>query len=93
MTGERIKALREKAGYSQTDLSRKLSVSRASINAWESGLSAPTAVYLVELSKLFHVSTDYLLELDSKETIDIASYSKEEKKLIYQLLSYMDKKR
>ena len=47
MIGDTIRILRERAGYSQSELARRLSVTRSSVNAWESGLSAPTAVYII----------------------------------------------
>lgn len=61
---ERLKELRGRLGYTQADLAKKLSLTRASVNAWEMGLSSPSAPFLVELSHLFHVTTDYLLGLD-----------------------------
>ena len=92
MIGERIRHLRENAGISQAELARKLSTTRASVNAWESGLSAPTAIYLIELSKIFHVSTDYLLGICDSEQITLAGLNKDEIRIIYQLLEYFDKK-
>ncbi len=65
----RLKTLREKMGYTQSDLAKKLSLTRASVNAWEMGLSSPSTPFVVELSRLFHVTTDYLLGLDDCLTI------------------------
>ena len=91
MIGEQIRSLREKAGISQAELARRLTVTRSSVNAWESGLSAPTAAYLVELSKLFHVSTDYLLGLDNTEHISLAGLKEDEVHILYGLLDYFSK--
>lgn len=88
MIGDKIRELREKAGYSQSELARRLSVSRSSVNAWESGLSAPTAVYIVELAKLFRVTSDYLLGLDSSSTLNLTGLTEEEFNLVYCLLDY-----
>ena len=63
MICDRIKQLREQAGYSQAQLAKRLDVTRSSVNAWEMGLSMPTTQYVVTLAKLFHVSADYLLGL------------------------------
>ena len=93
MIGDTIRELREKAGLSQSELARRLSVTRASVNAWEGGLSAPTAVYLVALAQLFHVSTDYLLGLDTGTHIDLAGLKEEEVQIIYRLLAYFDSKK
>ena len=58
-----IKTLRESVGVSQSALAKKIGVTRAAVNAWEMGLSVPTAQYIVELAQFFHVSADYILGL------------------------------
>lgn len=91
MIGDTIRALRERAGYSQAELSRKLSVTRSSVNAWESGLSAPTAAYIIELAKLFHVSSDFILGLDTSKQINLSGLTEQEIHILYSLLDYFDK--
>lgn len=90
MIGERIRTTREKNGLTQSALSKKLGISRSAVNAWELGVSVPSAQYLVELSKLFKVSTDFLLGLDNKEVVDISGLSESEKKMIYSMLEYFN---
>lgn len=90
MIGEQIRSLREKAGISQSELSKRLGVTRSSVNAWESGLSAPTAVYLIELARYFHVSTDFLLGLDSEHHLNLSGLNEEEIKIIYSLIRYFE---
>lgn len=92
MICERIKELREKNGFTQTALAKRLGLSRSAINAWEIGISVPSTKYIVELSSLFKVSTDYLLGIDTKEQIDISDLGRKEKDIIYSLLNYFDKK-
>ena len=91
MLSEMIKTLREDAGYSQSQLAKKLDVTRSSVNAWEMGISTPTTHYIVELSKLFHVSTDYILGIDNNRSINLNGYSKSEIELLYKLINYFDK--
>lgn len=90
MIGERIRQTREKNGLTQAALAKKLGISRSAVNAWELGVSVPSAQYLVELSKLFNVSTDYLLGLDNKEVVDISGLDDSEKKVIYYLIDYFN---
>lgn len=90
MTGEIIKSLRETAKFSQAELARRLDVSRSSVNAWEMGLSMPTAQYLVALAKIFHVSTDYLLGVEPEMCLVLDGYSQQEVELVYQLVRYFD---
>ena len=65
MVADRIKALREQKGLTQTDLSNQLGITRSSVNAWEMGISVPSTQYIVELAHIFKVSTDYLLGVDT----------------------------
>ncbi|MBQ3979653.1 MAG: helix-turn-helix transcriptional regulator [Lachnospiraceae bacterium] len=53
---------RKKNGWSQEDLADKLGVSRQSVSKWESAQSIPDLQRILEMSKLFGVSTDYLLK-------------------------------
>lgn len=69
LTPDRIKALRESAGLTQAELARRLGITRSSVNGWEMGLVLPSTALLVELSRTFHVSTDYILGLDSEAVL------------------------
>ena len=92
MIGARIRTLREQAGFSQAELARRLSVTRSSVNAWESGLSAPTAASLVDLARLFRVSADYLLGLESARTLDLSGLTEQEITILNGLVQYFEKK-
>lgn len=89
MISENIKRLRENAGLSQSALARKLGVTRASVNAWEMELSAPTAQYLIALAQLFHTTTDDILGLEPEEQIVLRDMDAQEKRLVYDLVSYI----
>lgn len=65
MTADRIKALREARGWTQAELARKMNMTRNGINSWEQGLSMPSPPSLVDLARLFSVSTDYLLGVEN----------------------------
>ncbi len=93
MISETIRTLRESAGFSQAQLAKKLDVTRSSVNAWEMGLSAPTIQYVAAMSRLFHVSADYLLGIENKLSIFLDGYSSEEKEVIYSLVRYFDSQR
>lgn len=87
MIADRIRELREKNGYTQSTLASKLGITRSAENAWEMGINVPSAQYIVELSRIFKVSTDYILAVDRQETVDITSLTDEEKSIIYSLLN------
>lgn len=91
MIGDRIKELRIRNNFTQTDLARRLQLSRSAINAWEMGISVPSTQYIVELANLFKTSADYLLEINSEETINISCLDHSEKELLARLLEYFSK--
>ena len=88
MVAERIKELREKNNYTQSSLAKKLNVTRSSVNAWEMGISVPSTALIVELAKLFQVSTDYLLGLSENVTLDVSSLNDKEIMILYELIQY-----
>ena len=58
----KIYELRKAKGMSQEKLAELVGVSRQSISKWESGETIPELERLVELSRIFEVTTDYLLK-------------------------------
>lgn len=90
MIFERIRQLREQNGMTQSELARKLDVTRSSVNAWESGLSTPTTQYVVALTRLFHVSADYLLGTEAEYCLSLNGYTPDEIRLISELVKYFD---
>ena len=59
---EKITLLRRQRGWSQEDLAERMGVSRQSVSKWESAQSIPDINRILELSRIFEVSTDYLLK-------------------------------
>ena len=88
MIGDRIKELRARNGLTRADLSRRLQISRSAVNAWEMGISVPSTQYVVELASLFRVTTDFLLDRTSEETLDISELNEGEKELLTRMLQY-----
>ena len=68
---EKIYELRKSNGMSQEQLNEMIGVSRQSISKWESGESIPEIKRLIELSKVFDVSTDYLLKPSEVDELSI----------------------
>lgn len=85
MTSERIKALREALGWTQAELARRLNITRNGVNSWEQGLSMPSPACLVDLAKLFSVSTDYLLGVERLEAVNVTGLKEEDIALLAQL--------
>ena len=64
---DKIISLRKKAGWSQEELAEQLGVSRQSVSKWEGAQSMPDMEKILQLSKLFGVTTDYLLKDEIEE--------------------------
>lgn len=66
---EKIMQLRKKAGWSQEELAEQLGVTRQSVSKWEGAQSMPDMEKILQMSRLFGVSTDFLLkdELEAAE--------------------------
>lgn len=61
---DKILALRKNNGWSQEELAEKMNVSRQSVSKWESAAAIPDINRILELAKIFGVTTDYLLKDD-----------------------------
>lgn len=92
MTSTRIKQLREEKGLTQTELAKRLGITRSSVNAWEMGISVPSTQYIVELAEMFRVSTDYLLGVEFTATIDIGGLTQEDVQLIHGIVEHLKEK-
>ena len=64
---KKLLELRKRTGMSQEQLASRLTVSRQTISKWELGESMPDAYNVVQVNKLFGVSTDYLLNESMKQ--------------------------
>lgn len=88
MICDKIRTLRDTCGLSQSALAKKIGVTRSAVNAWEMGLSIPTAQYIVAMAQLFHISTDYLLGLQNSQAIYLDGLTEQEKQLLYAMYGY-----
>lgn len=59
-SGERIIALRKERDISQTELARRLNVSRQAVSKWEQGTSSPDTAKLIQLAQILETDVEYL---------------------------------
>lgn len=90
---DRIRYLRDKTGMTQTDLAKRLGISRSAVNSWEMSLSSPSIANLIEMSQIFHVDVDYILSISDKITVDITNLSQEERESIIRLVDCLEKRK
>ena len=69
MLGENISKFRKKVNLSQEELAELMDCARQTISNWELGETSPTAEQVIELAKIFKVSSDELLGMDVKDIV------------------------
>ena len=79
---EKIRTLRKSKGMSQEELAGQVNISRQAVSRWENGTALPDADNIVQLSKLFGVTADYLL-IDSYKSDEDSPKIKENNKILH----------
>lgn len=83
---DKILSLRKNNGWSQEELAEKMNVSRQSISKWESATAIPDINRILELAKIFGVTTDYLL----KDDLETTTYSETDETESYTRVSLQE---
>ena len=82
---DKIVALRKKSGWSQEELAQQLNVTRQSVSKWEGAQSVPDIDKILQMSRLFGVSTDYLLGVERLETVNVTGLDEKDVAMLAQL--------
>jgi len=77
---KKIKAIRERLGFSQETLAKELGISRVAISQIENGDRKISAEEIAKLSKVFNMPTDILLDLDKDIEVVLEKTSGEKPK-------------
>ena len=90
---ERIKNSRLQKGLTQVQVSKRLNVTKSAVNSWETNNSTPSLIYIIKLSQMFNVSTDYLLGINEREslTVNITEFNDLQKEAILGLASVFNR--
>ena len=76
--GNRLKTLRIKKKLTQQQLADLLGLTKSVISAYENGLRYPAYDVLIKISRIFKVSTDFLLGVEIKREIDTSGQTDEQ---------------
>lgn len=88
--GDKIRYLRDKSGFTQSYLAKRLGISRSAVNSWEMSLSSPSLSNIIEMMDIFHVTADYLLGTSDKMMVDVSKLSSEEQEVIIKLVNCLN---
>lgn len=88
----RLKALRKEKRLTQKQLASMIGVQHSVISFYEVGDRIPSVEIIIKLAAVLHVSSDYLLGIEKKDTIDISGLSEEDKRLIRSMVNNIREK-
>jgi len=91
--GSTLKVLRKKNKMTQKELADKIGVTKSVISYYELQERAPSPDVLVKFSQIFHVTTDFLLGIEKKHTLDVSNLSSDEISLIQQMINHFENKK
>ena len=87
--GNALKTLRLREDMTQAQLAQKLSLTKSVISAYETGLRLPSYDVLIQIAKIFNVTTDYLLGLERKYELDLSWLTQAEIDALLNLIKAM----
>ena len=86
LLGKKIKELRTKSKFTQSELANLLGVTKSSVASYENDSRQPSFSVLIKIAQIFNVSTDYLLLNKPEKNISIASLNEEQTEIIKSLI-------
>ena len=91
--GEKLKSLRLEKNLTQKQIADRIGLAVSAVSSYESGSRYPSYDVLVKLSRIFHVSTDYLLGITDKRNVDVTGLNDNEIELVSQLVDMLRSKK
>lgn len=76
--GEKLKSLRTSQKLTQQQLADRIGVAKSVVSYYESGDRYPSYDVLVKIARIFHTTTDYLLDVSKDSVIDVSGLSDED---------------
>ena len=74
MIGDKLKEIRENTGMNKKEFANYIGIKYTTYNGYETGAREPDSDFLILISTKFHVSTDYILGLQTESNV-LHSYS------------------
>jgi len=92
MFSEKLKALRTAKKMSQKDLADKVGVAKSVVSFYESGDKFPSYDVLIKISRIFNVTTDYLLGVERERMLDVSELSEDDISVVNTVVEALKKK-
>ena len=92
MFSEKLKALRTAKKMSQKDLADKVGVAKSVVSFYESGDRFPSYDVLIKISRIFNVTTDYLLDIERERMLNVSELSEDDIAVVTTVIEALKKK-
>ena len=89
--GKKLRGLRTANHLSQAQVAERLGVTKTLISSYENDLRQPSYENLLKLSRLFQVSTDWLLGNTPRASFDFSALTEEQTALILGMIKEFEK--
>lgn len=76
--GDKLKMLRTGQKMTQQQLATRLGVAKSVVSYYESGDRFPSYDVLIKIARMFHTTTDYLLDIERRRVIDVSELPEED---------------
>jgi len=86
MLGDKLKALRIQKGLTQVEVAERIGVSKAIISYYEMSERQPSYEALIKLAQLYNVTTEYLLGIETKKTVEVTGLTRRQVDLVISLI-------
>ena len=90
--GTRLRQLRKEKNLTQKQLAAQIRVQNSIISFYENGDRLPFPETIKKLAAVFHVSADYLMGIEKKESIDVTGLDEDDKNLVRMLVDKLREK-
>lgn len=90
--GNRLRELRTQAGLTQKQLANLLGVTKSVISFYERQERTPSPDVLKKIAAVFHVSTDFLLDIDRVKRLDLSGLDDNDIQLVTMMVDTLRKK-
>lgn len=88
---ERIAEFRNNIGMTQSELGKKLGVTRSAVNSWEMGLSIPQLKHVIEMSRIFNTTVDGMISSSKQVVVNITDLDPKEQQVIFTMIECLQK--
>lgn len=89
--GYRLRELRKSKNLTQTQVAKRLNLSKTTISGYENNIKTPSLDVLVKLSILYGVSSDYILGLENRKMLLLDGLTANQIEILNMLLKELKK--